>query len=101
LADQNLPQPAGDVVAERRVDDRLHDLRRRIRFADPFETVVGADSHQHNVLTTSSLSHDRLTTQNLADDFSDLHGVPSECVVAAQTGNRGEALQAKILNKPA
>ena len=51
----NLAQAAGDVVAERRVDDRLDHLGRRIRLADSFQPGVGADAHEHGVLAAGRL----------------------------------------------
>ena len=73
LADQKSPQPAGDVVAERGVDDRLHHLGRRIRLADAFEAVVGADADEHRVLAAGGLRLDVRDAENLADDLGDLH----------------------------
>ena len=75
LADENLAQAAGDVVAERRIDDRLDHLGRRIGLADPFEPGVGADPHQHRILAAGRLGGDVLNAQNLADDFGDFHGL--------------------------
>ena len=37
FADQKLPQPTGDVVAEGGIDDRFDHLGLRIGFADPFQ----------------------------------------------------------------
>ena len=55
LADEQLPQAAGDVVAERRVDDRLDHLGRRVGLADAFQAGVGADADQHRVLAAGGL----------------------------------------------
>lgn len=74
LADEQVPQPAGDVVAERSVDDGLDHFRRRIRFADPFEAVIRANANQDRILAGGGLGDDVGNAENLANDFSDLHG---------------------------
>jgi hypothetical protein len=61
-------------MAERRIDDGLHHFGRRIGLADPFESRVGTDAYQNRILTTGRLRRDVLDSQNLADDFGNLHG---------------------------
>ena len=73
LADQDFSQPASNVVAERRVDNRLDDLWLRIRFADAFQAVVGADPHQHGVLAAGGFLLHRRNAKQLADDILDFH----------------------------
>src|SRR6185312_591636 len=83
LANQNLPQSAGDIMAERRIDDRLDDLRRAIGLADPFQAGVGADADQHGVLAAGRFGDDVLDAEDLADDLRDYHGGHS---MAAEIG---------------
>ena len=74
FAQHDLPQPAGDVVAERRVDDRLDHLGRRVGLADAFQARVGANAHEHGVLAAGRLGLNVLNPQDLANDLGDFHG---------------------------
>ena len=67
------PQAAGDVVAERRVDDRLDHFGRRVGLADPFQARVGAHADEHRILAAGRLGLDVLDAQDLADDLGDFH----------------------------
>src|SRR5262249_25031700 len=73
LAKEELPQSAGDVVAERGVDDRLDHLRIRVGLANPFETRVGADTDEDRVLAAGRFRLDVWNAKDLTDDFGDLH----------------------------
>src|SRR5439155_16675109 len=70
---QNLSQPARDVMAERSIDDGFNHFRRRVRFANPFHSIVRAHPHQHNILRTGRLFLHARHTQDLANDLLDAH----------------------------
>ena len=74
LADEQLPQPAGNVVAERSIDDGLDDFGGRVRFADPLQSVVGAHAHEDGILATGSLLSHFADAENLTDHMGDFHG---------------------------
>ena len=61
-------------MAEWSINDCLDDLRRSVRLADAFKSIVGANPHQRDVLATGSLLLDGFDPQDLADDLGDLHG---------------------------
>ena len=70
---QQQPQTTRNIVTERRVDDCFDDFRGRIGFAHTFQPVVCTDSDNDGVLTAGCFGLDRLDSDNLTDDFCNLH----------------------------
>ena len=73
FAQEHLAQPAGDVVAEGSIDDGFDHFGLRIRFANPFQPVVGTNAHKHCILAAGGFVLDVRDAEELADDFGDFH----------------------------
>src|SRR5438132_560607 len=61
-------------MAVGRVDDGFDHLGRGVGLSDAFESVVGANPHQHDVLATRRLLPHRFDTQDLTEELVDFHG---------------------------
>ena len=75
LADQRVAQARRDRVRARRLDERPHELGRRVDLADPRDALVGVDADDEVVLAAvgDAVVHDRLA-QDDGLDVGDLHG---------------------------
>ena len=75
LADERVAQARRDGVGARRLDERLHELGRRVDLPDPRDPLVGRDADDEVVLAPvgDSVVHDRLA-QDDGLDVGDLHG---------------------------
>src|SRR5262249_4104269 len=73
FAEENLAEAAGDVVAERGVDDGFDHFGRSVGLADSLEAVMGGHAHEYDVLAAGRFLFDRSDAQDLANDSFDLH----------------------------
>eukprot|EP00913_Durusdinium_trenchii_P008989 g8455.t1 len=63
FADDQFPQAAGDVVTERRIDDRFDDFRRRVGFADAFQAGAAA-ARRTNTIRRFAIRYEGMPLMN-------------------------------------
>ena len=89
---RSCAQATGDIVAERRIDNRLDDLGRGVGLANALEPVVGANAHQHGVLAAGrfGLRHFRSAGSGKRPAVIFMLGFP----MVSRVGSRDHAIAA-------